>query len=192
MATAAVPDWQAMITNLYHGDNICYVTAVDQAGNHANKVVHINFDDIAPVLDIHFDEFIKFGDVYTLSGTVESGVTPSITVNGTAYTGTITTSGSTWSAPLSGLAAGPNTITVTATDAAGNVATKTTTVTAVAATGSFSGTSQPTVADALKAMRMAIGLATPTTAERLSGDLLADGKIDLGDAILILKKCVGL
>jgi Glucodextranase, domain B len=185
--------WSAMILgHLFEGDNYCRVIATDAAGNVNVKEVDFVFDDIPPLLDIHFDEFIKFGDIYTLSGTADAGVTPSITVNGVAYSGTITTSGSTWSAPLSGLSAGANTVTVTATDAAGNATTKTVTLNAVAANGSFSGAALPTITDAVTAMRMAVGLSAPTPAEKLRGDLLADGKIDLGDAILILKKCVGL
>ena len=49
-----------------------------------------------------------------------------------------------------------------------------------------------TVADALKALRMAAGLSAPTALDLLRGDCLADGKIDVGDAILILKKAVGM
>src|SRR6185369_7278222 len=185
--------WSAMILGqLHEGDNFCRVFATDAAGNVNVKEVDFFFDHIPPNLDIHFDEFVKYGTIYTLFGTVEAGVTPSVSVSGGATVGPITVTGNTWSAQVSGLAAGSNTITVTATDAAGNVTTKTTTVTAVSATGSFSGAPVPTVADALKALRMAVGIITPTAQDLLRGDLLADGTIDLGDAILILEKVAGL
>jgi hypothetical protein len=185
--------WSGMILGqLHEGDNYCRVTATDAAGNVNVKEVDFFFDHIPPDLDIHFDEFIKYGDIYTIYGTVEAGVTPSIKINGIDYSGIITVNGSTWSAPLSGLASGANTISVTATDAAGNAITKTTTVTAVSATGSFSGAAIPTVADAVKALRMSIGIVTPTTVDVLRCDLLPDGKIDVGDAIMILKKVVGM
>jgi hypothetical protein len=72
------------------------------------------------------------------------------------------------------------------------VVTKTVTLTAVSANGSFTGAVVPTVVDAVKALRIAVGIITPTAQDLLRGDLLADGKIDLGDAILILQKAVGL
>jgi hypothetical protein len=192
MATAAVPDWSAMISNLTYGDNTCHVTATDLAGNHDSKDVLIHYDNLAPDLDIHFNDLVKYGTVQTISGKVESGITPVMTVNGSDYAGAMTVNGSDWSCQLSGLAEGANTITVTATDTSGNVSTRTATITTIAANGSFSGLSQPRIADALKALRIAVGFDQPTVAELLHGDLYDDGKIDLADAILILKKVVNL
>ena len=54
-----------------------------------------------------------------------------------------------------------------------------------------------TVLDALKALRIAVGIITnPTPADMLHGDVAPlgapDGRIDAADALLILKKAVGL
>jgi hypothetical protein len=190
MAISAVPVWSAIISNLTYGDNTCHVTAYDLAGNHDSKDVVIHYDDLAPNLDIHFDEYLKYGTSLNLYGTVESGIAPVVTVNGSPYTGTVTVNGSNWNCPVSGLTEGANTITVTATDSYGNVSTRTAIVYAVVAYGSFSGANQPTVADALRALRYALGIDVPVTLDLLHGDLYADDKIDLADAILILQKVV--
>jgi hypothetical protein len=181
-----------IIGNLPQGSSSCTVTATDAAGNQTVKSVQFSVDTIPPSLDYTISDTVSSTTPTTISGTVEAGVTPSISVNGNPISGTVSVNGSTWSAQLSGLTPGPNTITVTATDAAGNVATKTVTVTAVAANGSFSGAPTPTISDALSALRMSVGLVTPTAQDILHGDLYPDGKIDLADAILILRKCAGL
>jgi hypothetical protein len=186
--------WSGMIIgNLPQGSSSCTVTATDAAGNQTVKVVQFSVDTIPPSLSFSMSNMFSTSSAsQTISGTVEAGVTPSISVNGTPFTGAVTVNGTAWSAQLTGLTAGPNIVTATATDAAGNVTTQTTTVTGVTANGSFSGAAAPTIADALKAMRIAVGLATPTTEDLLRGDLYADNKIDLSDAILILKKTIGL
>ncbi len=57
----------------------------------------------------------------TISGTVEAGSTVLVTANTSAVVGNVTyQTPTTWSCPVSGLANGNNTITVTATDALGN------------------------------------------------------------------------
>jgi large repetitive protein len=189
----AIPIWSANVSNLSYGDNQCTVTATDGAGNSISKDVLIHYDNIVPDLNIlPVNDLVKHGTVQTISGTVDSGIKPVMIVNGGAYAGAMTFDGINWSCQVDGLAEGANIITVTATDAAGNVATRTATITTVTAKGSFSGLSQPGVADALKALRIAVGFDQPTAAELLYGDLFDDGKIDLADAILILEKAVGL
>jgi hypothetical protein len=57
-----------------------------------------------------------------------------------------------------------------------------------------------TIADALRALRIATGLITPTANDLAHGDVAPlvnsvpqpDGKIDIGDVIVILRKSVGL
>lgn len=192
MATVAVPNWSAMISKLNYGDNVCHVTATDPAGNHSSKDVHIYYDNLAPELNIHVNDLVKYGTSQTITGTVESGIKPVISINGADYTGIISVNGPDWSCQVNGLAEGVNSITVSATDLYGNVSTRTVTITTVVASGSFSGNYLPTVADALKALRIAVGFYQPTLEELLYGDLYDDGLIDLSDAILILKKVVGL
>jgi probable HAF family extracellular repeat protein len=66
--------------------------------------------------------------------------------------------------------------------------------------GNISGASAVTVADALKALQYTVGLYTPTAIELARGDVsplvngkpAPDGKIDVGDALLILKRVVSL
>jgi len=184
--------WSGMLAGIEEGDNSCTVTATDAAGNATVKEAHIIRDTIPPDLDLHFDDLVKYGTVQTFYGTVESGITPVMTVNGGAYAGAMTVNGSAWSCSVSNLAEGNSIITVTATDSAGNKTTKLATITTVSASGSFSGGQLPSIADALKALRIAVGLYVPTKYELLIGDLFADDRIDVSDAILILKKVVGL
>lgn len=183
--------WSAMINRLDQGDNYCKVTATDAAGNITIKDADIVRDDIPPNLDIHVNELVKHNAVQTVSGSVEAGVTPVVTAGAGATVGPVTVNGNSWSCQVSGLSEGANIITVSATDAAGNVTTKSATTTAVVSSGSFSG-GTPTIADALKALRIAVGFDNPTAIELLRGDLFDDGLINLSDAILILKKVVGL
>lgn len=194
-AVVAVPYWNAMISNLYYGNNHCTVTATDQAGNHTSKDVYIYFDNIPPNLDIHVNAKVKYNTVQYVYGTVDSGVTPTVTTGtSSAVVSTVSVTGSNWSTYISGLQLGDNIITVTAEDLYGNITTKTATITTYVCNGSFSGAPQPTVADALKALRYAVGLDVPTVEDLLIGDLYDDGRnvIDLADAILILNKAVGL
>lgn len=55
----------------------------------------------------------------TITGTVEAGLTPEVSVNTSAVVGTVTVNGTTWSAPITALASGNNTITVSVVDGTG-------------------------------------------------------------------------
>jgi hypothetical protein len=76
-----------------------------------------------------------------------------------------------------------------------NIATVTVAVNRLA-TGSFTPGAPASIDDALKAIRFAVGLATPTAEDLLNGDVAPlgapDGRINTADALLILKKAVGL
>lgn len=63
-----------------------------------------------------------------IGGSVEEGATVNVTTDTSASDGPATVNGSDWSYTISGLAAGPNSITVTAEDGAGNTAVRTATV----------------------------------------------------------------
>ena len=140
----------------------------------------------------------KYNWVQTVSGTVESGVTPTVTVNTLATVSEVTTTatgtGTAWSAQISGLPEGDNVITVTASDQFGNITTKTATISVYVCNGSFTGAAHRLSADALKALRIAVGLDIPAPEDLIRGDLFDDGlnKIDVADAILILKNAIGL
>jgi hypothetical protein len=137
-----------------------------------------------------------------ITGTKEAGATVQVTVNGVPVPANqVTTTDTTWSTSVAGLASGANTISVTANDLAGGVTTVTGTVTLALPSGIIvAGETAISVADALKALRIAIGLVTPTAAELASGDVAPlvnglpapDGKIDVADALVILRKVVGL
>jgi large repetitive protein len=187
-----VTRWSAMILGLLEGVNHCVVTAVDAAGNENAVKADITRDSTPPSLSISATTPAKTGSTQTITGTVESGATPTVTANTSATVGPVTVTGSTWSCTVSGLPAGDTAISVTAKDAAGNVTTKTATITAFNTTGSFTGAAQPSVTDALKALRIAVGLDVPTPVDIIYGDLYADNFIDIADAILILEKAVGL
>jgi hypothetical protein len=66
--------------------------------------------------------------------------------------------------------------------------------------GNMNGGSSATVADALKALQCTVGLYTPSAVELARGDVsplvngkpAPDGKIDVGDALVILKRVVAL
>jgi hypothetical protein len=135
-----------------------------------------------------------------LTGTVETGITPIILVNSPAAAGQVTASNGTWSCTITGLAGGLNTFTVIAIDPAGNAALKTAGVTYVIADGNLKATGSVDISDALRALRISTGLITATPLDMLHGDVapLVNGittqnnVIDIADALLILRKVVGL
>ena len=65
----------------------------------------------------------------TISGTVQAGLTPVVTVNTTAVVGPVSVVGTDWSAQISGLVLGANTITVSVVDLGGVTTTLTATIT---------------------------------------------------------------
>ncbi|MBK5277180.1 MAG: hypothetical protein JJE30_19295 [Desulfuromonadales bacterium] len=139
----------------------------------------------------------------TISGTVELGSTPQVSVSTGATAGTVSTvpgAGiSTWSCDISGLAGGTTTVTVIALDNLFNETTVTGVITRTR-DGNFKGSGVTDISDALKALRFAVGLELPTTTDMIHGDVapLANGLptqnnlIDIADALLILRKTVGL
>jgi hypothetical protein len=140
----------------------------------------------------------------TVGGTVELGSIPFVTVDTSATVGPVTTVGgngiSIWSCDVSGLIKGDNTITVTAQDFVFNRTVKTAIVTIALPDGNFKGTGVTDISDALKALRIAVGLVQPTATDLLHGDVAPlvngvpapDCVISIADALLILKKAIGL
>jgi Protein of unknown function (DUF1566) len=135
----------------------------------------------------------------TVSGTMEAGITPVVTVTAPATAGPVSITGTTWSSQISGLTEGAHSITVTAVDLVGNVSTITAAVTVNLPAGGFTPGAAVSVLDALKALRIAVGLIPAPlagSADMLHGDVAPlgapDGRIDASDALLILKKAVGL
>jgi hypothetical protein len=66
--------------------------------------------------------------------------------------------------------------------------------------GNITGSGDATISDALKALQTTVGLYIPTATELARGDVaplvngkpVPDGKVDVGDALVILKRVVGL
>jgi hypothetical protein len=139
----------------------------------------------------------------TITGTVTDTNFKTLTINDTA----VTLSASNTFTHSVTLAEGSNTITIIATDNAGNSATKTdsivkTTPSTVTPSGDISGDTVVDIADALKVLRIAVGLDPPATdAEKTRADVAPldangkpapDGVLDIADAVVILQKVVGL
>ncbi|QXE90952.1 hypothetical protein KP001_21695 [Geomonas subterranea] len=129
-AVAVNPDgsFSAAVT-LVAGANVITVVAADQAGNAQSDVRTITFDPTAPVLSITApgDNSDSAQSFTTVTGTVDESSTVTVTDNGGNQT-SAAISGNTFSATVN-LVAGVNTITITATDLAGNVTSAKRTVT---------------------------------------------------------------
>lgn len=143
------------------------------------------------------------GSSLTIGGTVELGSVPSVTLSSAGTVGLVRTVGgngvSSWSCDLTGLPPGTSTITVRAQDFVFNLTTRTADLEIVLSDGNFKGTGITDISDALKALRIAVGLELPTPLDILHGDVYpytvgapADNIITVADALLILKKVVGL
>jgi cytochrome c peroxidase len=157
-----------------------------------------------PVLTLNAVNTPTGSSTQSISGTVELGSIPSVSVNTSALVGPVVTipgSGiSNWSCEISGLASGVNTVTVVALDFVFNTTTLKSDITRVLPDGNFKGTGVVDISDALKALRIAVGLVQPTATDMLHGDVapLVNGqptqnnRIDIADALQILRKVVGL
>jgi hypothetical protein len=152
-------------------------------------------DLIAPALTVDPVASPDRGATKAISGTVEAGIAPMVAVNGGTPVPAIVT-GTNWNAQVTGLATGANNISVTAGDLVGNTAGVTAAITIVQTDGHFGTPGPVNVSDALKALRIAANLVTPTTDDILHGDCAPlgapDGVIMVDDALLILRKAVGL
>jgi cytochrome c peroxidase len=134
-----------------------------------------------------------------ISGTKESGSAVAVKVNGGLDTAAEAPTDTTWSATIT-LAGGTNSITVTGTDTSSNVVTLTSSVSVIFSDGCFNCGGAVSVLDAVKALRIAVGLVTATADDLLHGDVAPlvngvpapDNRIDASDALVILKKAVGL
>lgn len=172
-----------------------------QTPGNASPVWPVSGPDAVPVLTITPVASPTRLVTLTVSGTIVSGTTPAMTVTvpAPATAGPVSITGTTWSVQISGMMDGVNTVTVTANDLAGNVTTATAAITVHLPTGGFTPGVPVSVMDALKALRIAVGLIPAPaagSADMLHADVAPlgapDGKIDAADALLILKKAVGL
>jgi cytochrome c peroxidase len=184
--------WTAQLLGFVEGLNHCEVIAIDAAGNKAVEKADFDHDNIKPV--IHVDANVKkaarFGAPEAITGTVEAGITPTMTLNGAPYTTPVTANGSAWSCTVDDLKIGDNIIRVEARDLCENVDFEDFHIFVIKADGELDGHVGVTVADALKALRFSVGLDIPKIEDEFHADFLGDHFIDLGDAIFILRKAV--
>ncbi|WP_147198929.1 Ig-like domain-containing protein [Pantoea sp. CCBC3-3-1] len=138
--TVTVPD-TALIA-LTNGSYPLNVTVTDPAGNTATQSSTLAVDLTAPLLTVNplsGDNILNAEEQsqpLTVSGTAENGAAITVTLEGVDYTATAAANGQ-WSvaiptADLLALTNGDYTLTVTATDAAGNTTTQDSTLTVVA------------------------------------------------------------
>ena len=174
------------------GLNHCEVIAIDAAGNKAVEKVDFDHDNIKPVIhvDANVKKVARFGAPEALTGTVDAGITPTMTLNGAAYNTPVTVNGSAWSCTVDDLKVGDNIIRVEARDLCENVNFEDFHIFVIKADGELDGHVGVTVGDALKALRFSVGLGIPTIEDVFHADFLVDNHIDLVDAIFILRKVV--
>ncbi|GAM11585.1 chitinase A1 precursor [Geobacter sp. OR-1] len=152
-------------------------------------------DTSAPVVAINQVASPTTSTSQVISGTATdnvgvSSVTVQIGVN-TPYAATI--NGNSWSINLSGLLVGTNVITVRANDASGNSSTAKTSITVENPPATLS------IADATLAMQVSVGKIKLSNDQKsrldvapvINGKSSPNGKVDTGDAIVILSKVVG-
>jgi hypothetical protein len=170
------------------------ITATDAAGNKSTVTRNVIYDKTPPVFTLNKANGVA---PEKLNGTVEDGSTVVVKDNSTLNVVAVTSNGS-WSANLAGVTYDSATLLAVATDAAGNSTSQT--LAYSFPDGTLSGTGKPTVQDALKAIRMVVNKTTPSAAELAHYDIgplvggkpNPDGKIEIVDAILILRKALGL
>jgi cytochrome c peroxidase len=178
--------------NIVTPDVLTKIPAKDQFGNDA------------PAIALTLNQFPSITNRANLpiGGVNETGATVAVKVNNGAPIAAAV-AGTSWTATIP-LVTGANNVTVTSTQGV-----NTTTVRAAVtfrpadgclSTGCLNG-GPVSIIDAIKALRFAVALATPTPDdELLHGDVAPlvngvpapDGRIDVSDALVILKKVVGL
>lgn len=170
------------------------ITAKDAAGNTTTAVRNVIYDITPPLFTLNASNGFM---PEKLSGTVEAGSTV-VVKESTTQIGTVTIANGSWTADLSGVNYTPGNLLAVATDAAGNSTSKT--LSYSFPDGSLAGDGKPTVQDALHAIRLVVSRATPTAQELAHYDIgplvngmpNPNGKIEIVDAILILRKALGL
>lgn len=170
------------------------VTITDNANNSATAQRTVLYDTTAPLLTV---APVTVAVPQSLNGTVETGSTVVVAdANGAAAV--VVVNGTQWSADLSNAALDTATLTVAATDAAGNVSLQA--VNAPVPDGDVDGDGKVTIRDALKIIKLVVSNGQPTVHDLAHGDLgpllngkrNPSGKLEIIDGILILRKALGL
>lgn len=170
------------------------ITAKDAAGNSSTVVRNVIYDITPPTFSLNTVTGVM---PEKLSGTVEAGSSV-VVKDGTSPVGTVSVTNGAWTANLAGVTYTPGNLLVVATDAAGNSTSKS--LTYSFPDGTLNAGGQPTVQDALRAIRLVVNQVTPSAQELAHYDIgplvggkpNPNGKIEIVDAILILRKALGL
>lgn len=170
------------------------ITAKDAAGNSSTVVRNVIYDTTPPALSLNTVTGVM---PEKLSGTVEAGSSVAVK-DGASPVGTVSVANGAWIANLAGVSYTPGNLLVVATDAAGNSTSKS--LTYSFPDGTLNAGGQPTVQDALRAIRLVVNQVTPSAQELAHYDIgplvggkpNPNGKIEIVDAILILRKALGL
>jgi uncharacterized Zn-binding protein involved in type VI secretion len=169
------------------------ITAKDLAGNVTTAVRNVIYDKTPPKFTLNQ---VNGAAPEKLSGTVEDGSSVVIK-DGTKQIALATSANGLWSADLTGISYNSDTLLAVATDAAGNSTSSS--LSYSFPDGTLNGTGTPTIQDALRAIRIAVNQSTPTAQELAHYDIgplvggkpNPNGKIEIVDAILILRKALG-
>jgi len=193
------------LAQLADGLHTIRVESTDAAGNIAVPLeVIITVDTVVSPFTLNAVATPTRTATQIIGGTIEAGATVVVTTNTTATASAVVFSGTgatlNWTSTITGLVEGVNSITVTATDPAGNPASQQSGIKIVLPDGKISGAATVTLTDALMALQFASGLIQPTPDEAIHADVAPlvngipapSGKIDTGDVMLILRKSVGL
>ncbi|TWJ17309.1 hypothetical protein JN12_03084 [Geobacter argillaceus] len=208
--TAGTAGWSATAPTsfTFSGDGIktAYAWAKDAAGNvSTSQSASVTIDSTPPTVTIAPVTSPTTQTSQTLTGTVTDNLQiSSVMVKvGTSAPLVATIVGTTWSCAVSNLALGSNLITVTARDNAGNtVTTNPVTITRVN-TGSTPDERAITIADSIHLFRLVLGFEKPTPEQMIRFDVAPidmttnppqskpDGKLDIDDVIVMLRRAVG-
>jgi len=198
-ATVVGTAWSAELSGLVKGVNNVSVTA---SRNDVSATVTTAIRlSAAPLLSI--DPVVTPGNsaLQTISGTVESGVTPVVVAGSAESVGPVVPgAGGSWSCTISGLQPGANGITVFAVDTTGAFTLKTASLDFEPSDGDMTRDGRVELADALGALRYSVGLVQASAAEKMRADVAPlvngqpdpDGVVDITDALVILRKVVSL
>ncbi|BBA71315.1 Ig-like domain-containing protein [Geobacter sulfurreducens] len=192
--TSAEGSFSLSVHLVEEGAHAVTVRATDAAGNAGAVTRTLIYDVTPPVLTLN-----EVNTVYPaeLSGTVERGATVAVEDH-SGSVGEVTITEGAWHAVLTLGSYDPDSLAVKATDAAGNSMVRSLVVRVP--DGDVDGDGRITVVDALVALRIFTGQLSPSASHLAGGDIgpLYQGKsrpngvIDLVDAILILRKAIGL
>lgn len=201
---AVVTPAPATLGPLADGLHTVKVDAGDAAGNAGTASTSFTVDATGPVFNVTSPAAGKIGSaspLFTFTVTEPHPATPNpmvVKVDGAVVA---KVSGDT----LGPFAPGAHTLQIDSADTLGNTATKVVNFTVVLADGSMTslGALPASISDALLALRVAVGLdttITPGSDAFMHGDVAPlvngvpnpDGKIDISDALTILRKVVGI